>query len=297
MFLGMEGVLQQLKTALECPCCLNTPKPDTTSIGMCTSGHMTCQPCGDQVLQRSQSCPVCRTSNFQVVRGHKLAISMIQILTSFLIYTCRHDNCNQRLNGENIVRHEQQCLEKPVCCPKQTECAYKGPVYQFLNGLHARCVNVCPIREQSQLWNFVIDMTTFYSFDTCEVTISDRFKPIILRGTVGNFESHSYINLAKISGMAIVYIGWLNVKTHVDDRYQKARFALSVYINTRYGRVGQFVMKSPLFENERLDKYEDGIFLNKHCIFNWSDWGKDFKCPECSVRKGHPHVHVEVKKI
>jgi hypothetical protein len=151
------------------------------------------------------------------------------------------------------------------------------------------------LKEDTRMWNFVLDMTTIYSFDTCDINISSRFKPVILIGSIENFASHAFVNIVNVAGMAVVYLGWLNNKTHVEERYQKATFALSVYINTRHGRVGQFVQKNPIFSNEQLNKYDDGIYMTKNNLYNWADWTKDYKCQECTLRKGHPHVHVEVK--
>lgn len=112
-------LLEQLKHSLECPCCLETPKPDTTTVGMCSSGHTTCHSCGIKVLEKSTACPVCRQTTFQIVRGHKLAVSVIAIMTSFMIYSCKHANCQAQVTGDQLTRHEETCSKKPLLCPKK----------------------------------------------------------------------------------------------------------------------------------------------------------------------------------
>lgn len=295
----MDDLLQQLKTAVECPCCLRVPQPGNSTVGICMSGHMTCKTCGDQVLQEQQStaCPVCRQTPFQLVRGHKLAMTMMDILSAHLTYTCKHERCGQQLLGNALVRHEEQCSQKPVACPR-TSCIFLGPIHHFQSGLHARCVSLSSLNVETQTWNIILDMSLIYSFDVCDISISDRFKPIILKGTIlpEDFVSHAYLNIIKMSGMAVIFLGWMNVKQHLDEKFQNAKFYLSVYINTRYGRVGQFVKKGLLFEKEHFDRYENGIYLNKHAVFNWADWIRDFKCNECNAKKGHPHIHIEIKK-
>ena len=134
-----------------------------------------------------------------------------------------------------------------------------------------------------------------FSFDSCDIEISDRFKPILLKGVTRNgFDSHAYINIIKVGGVAVIYIGWLNVKSHLDERYQNGKMSLAVYANTPNGRVGQFVQKSPKFEDEQVIRHEDGIFLPRHTLYNWAEWASNFKCFECNYKKGHPHVHVRV---
>lgn len=293
---SVDVVLTQMESAMECPCCLNKPKPGETIVGMCLSGHMTCLECGEKVLQRSSLCPVCRQDNFQIVRGHKLATAMLQILTSFMVYTCKYPTCGQQIGGSDLIRHEERCLLKPVCCPRRLSCSFKAPVYQFLDGLHARCVSLSNFNEQNQSWNIALDMSIIYSFDVSDISISNRFKPIILKGTLGNFVSHAYVNIVKLVGMAVIYIGWLNKKTHVDERYQKTKFSLFVYANTCHGKVGQFIKKKPVFENEPHDKLEDAIFLSKSILYTWANWSQHYKCHECHLKKGYPHIHVEIKK-
>jgi hypothetical protein len=293
-----NNIVQQLETALECPCCYNRPKPDTVSVGMCISGHMTCHPCAEQLIQRvPPKCPICREEKFRVVRGHKLATTVIQIMTAFSLYTCKHLTCNQQVVGSQLSRHEETCGEKPVCCPRHPLCEYKAPVFEFLNGLHGECVSARSPRE-TQTWNIVFNLRDIYSFDKADVIISNQFKPFVLDGTLeGNFVSHAYVSVTKILGMAVFYIGWLNVKAHVDDQYKHAKFAISVYTNTKHGKVGQFVHKGLVFEGEKINHYEDGVFVSKFTLFNWADWTRSIKCPECFLPKGHPHVHVEIKKL
>lgn len=294
----MENILHELASALECPLCFNRPKPDTTTVGMCLSGgHMTCQQCAERLINTAPICPVCRQPDLKVIRGHKLAVSIIQILTAFTIYQCKHPTCDQHIIGSQLSLHERVCVEKPVCCPRHPVCAFKSPVYHFLSGAHAECVSICTRMEQSQTWNFVVHLKDVFSYDTCNVAISHRLKPVILAGVLADgFVSHAYIYVTKVLDMAVFYVGWMNVRAHVEDQYKHAKYTLSVYTNTIHGRIGQFVSQQPRFEGEKIDNYEDGLFVSKHTLFNWTDWTKTFKCHECFLQTGYPHVHVEVKK-
>lgn len=114
-------IVQQLKNAVRCPCCLKKPEPNTSCVGMCENGHMTCEVCANQLIRnRSSLCPVCRQPNFKIIRGHFLAVSVIEILTAFLIYSCKHPNCKQTKQGNEIAQHEAQCSLKPIQCPVST---------------------------------------------------------------------------------------------------------------------------------------------------------------------------------
>lgn len=295
----MDGaILQQLETALECPCCLERPRPDTTVVGLCLSGHMTCEQCAEQVVQRAPNCPVCRQANFSTVRGHKLAVSIIQIMTAFSLYSCKHLSCDEQVSGAGLARHEEICREKPVACPKHASCGYKAPIYKFFDGSHFNCVFLCHFNENSQTWSASVPIADIYSFDTSDITISNNFRPIILEGSFdgGNFVSHAFVNITKVLGMAVFYIGWLNIKSHAEEIYRNAKFSLSVYINTKYGPVGQFTIKAPLFEGEKIETFDEGVFVSKYTLFNWADWTKSFKCHECFLVKGFPHIHIEVKR-
>lgn len=287
-------LLRQLEKSLECPCCLEAPKPGTTTVGMCFSGHITCHPCAIQVLNRNAACPSCRHPSFQIVRGHKLAVSVITIMTNFLVYVCKHPNCQQQVLGSNLLKHQDTCSQKPLLCPKPA-CAYWGPLHQFMNGHHSRCVTICSLAEVTQWWHFVIDLNHIYSVDDNEVKISSRFKPILLKGVTSNgFTSHAYISVEKLNGLAVIYCGWLNEKKHADEKYQNLSVNITSFINTPHGKVGQLSCRKPIFQFENVENAEDGVYINSETLLRWMNWSVDYKCQECGQSKGTPHLHVQV---
>lgn len=286
-------VIAQLEKALECPCCLERPRPDATSVGMCLNGHMTCHPCGTQILDATSPCPICRQKNFQIVRGHKLAMSILNIVTAVLIYTCKHPNCDLEFIGTELTRHEERCPKKPIRCPKTT-CLYSGPLTTFYNGQHT-CVQVCPINVAKQSWNFELDLNLLYSFDRDEPIISGQFKPILLEGiTEDGIVNHAFINAEKLLNSVVIYSGWLNTKLHLNDEHKNLKIDMFVYVNTKHGKMGQFVSKKPKFDQEKVEYLEDGVFVNHQDLYWWGKMSMKFKCKECPNKKERPHAHIEV---
>lgn len=289
-------VVQQLKKSLECPCCLEEPRPNTTAVGLCSNGHMTCEPCAARLLQQANArCPVCRQPTFKIVRGHRLAMSVIQIMTAFLTYKCKHTDCPEQKTGDIIAQHEITCVHKPIQCPKKS-CEYQGPVYTFMTGMHSGCVSVIDMNDDDS-WYFTINANHIYSFDTNEARLSDRFKPLVLKGTTSTgLDSHAVINIVARNGGIVLYAGWLNKRNHVEDKYgQKLRVEIFAYINTESGEIGQYAAKSPRFEGESVVHDEDGVYIPRRMIYNWSQWSSQYQCHECTAaRHKKPHIHVQV---
>jgi hypothetical protein len=292
----MDDLVNNLKKALECPCCLEPPKPNPVAVGMCVNGHMTCEPCTVNVLQVSNYCPVCRQRDFKVVRGHSLAVSVIQILTACLIYSCKHPNCTEQKNGNEIAQHEATCSLKPIKCPK-TGCNHASPIDFFMGSLHFSCVEICELTTNAAntAWNFVVAANNIYSFDHNEVRVSDKFKPVILRGTTpNNYVSHAYINLTIRNGLLIFYSGWLNDRDCLDDKYKQLKVQLFVYANTPYGKTGLFARVPLMYQGQELAQEEDGVCVPRHLVYNWLKWSSQVKCPTCTTNNKKAHLHVEV---
>lgn len=290
----MEGSLQELAKALECPCCYETPRPDTSVVGICKNGHTTCQPCGSTIVDRSGPCPVCRHNSFNVIKGHKLATSIIQILATFIVFKCKHDHCTTRLIGNMIVQHEKECSHKPIQCPR-ANCQFQGGLYRFLSGMH-NCVIVCPVIEATYSWMFALNISYVYSLDCNMAQVSQKFKPIVLKGvTPEGFESCAYINIASRNDAILIYSGWLNKKNHMSEEHQNIKIEINAYVNSKAGRVGQFVSQYPKYEGEKIKDDTDGILLTRETLYNWSEWSCLHICEECNKRRRKPHMHLEVK--
>jgi hypothetical protein len=285
-------VVQQLKNVLRCPCCLKKPRPITTSVGMCDNGHTTCEPCGRRLLEQPPAlCPVCREPKFKVVRGHYLAVSVLEIVTAVILYSCRHHGCAENMNGSDLVQHEIQCSYKPLACPS-INCDYKGPLHVFMDGLHNNCIEVYN-RMMGNLWSFPVEISKVYCFDTNFVKISNRFKTILLQGTtVNNFVSRAYMNIILGNNGIIIFTGWMDKKDDVAAKYTKLKIDMFAYINSASGEIGHYSSRPPVFEGEVLNN-EDGLHIPCHMLYNWAKWSSQHKCPECQLQSLHFHVRIQ----
>lgn len=292
----MEDLIGKIEQEMECITCLDKPKPNAAVLGLCDTGHMTCESCYRNIVETTivLACPVCRSQTYKLVRGHKMATLLISILTNHSLYKCKHLGCTEQVIGNTLEFHQQTCAFKPIACPKAPLCNFTSPIQYFLDGQHARCLTTAFRSQETKAWNLIWDTTALYSFDSCDINISDRFKPVLLKGESQTYTSHAYVTAKKRGDIAIVYVGWLNNKKHVEEKYQNVEFSLAIYSFTAHGKVGQFVVKKPKFNNEYVILNEDGIFLPKQTLYNWTDWSKQVKCPECHHKKGHPHLHVKI---
>lgn len=289
----MEEFVEPLCKLLECFCCLELPKPGTTTVGICSNGHMTCQDCGLRILKNKDfgACPMCRENTFRVRPGHKLAVSIIQILTNNLLYNCEHPNCNQQITGDHLVIHQKRCPFKPILCPK-TECFEKEPLANYFSGQHP-CVRVAYLDEATQMWDVTVAITDIYSFDANEIYIPDTFKPILLKGITNiGYISSAYINIVHKHGKAAFFAGWLNLKDDVEEQYKTIQIDTHVYVNTANGQVGQFISRSPKYQYETDPFVEYSIALTRHTLFRWAEWSQ---CKTCNTILPHVHISVSLK--
>ena len=286
-------VVWQLKKALECPCCLSEPKPNTTAIAICPNGHMTCEPCGDKILQTSKSCPVCRHISFKIVRGHKLAMTVIQIMTSGQLYQCKYDGCPVQVSGDLIDQHENTCSYIPIPCPK-LNCTYLAPVQHYMDDQHSNCLQICNSND-NESWFFTVKIDQLYCFDRNEVKVASYLKTHLLKGTaINGYESHAYINIIPRNGGIVIYVGWLGEKQSVTQKYRETKFQLFVNVNTLSGEVGQYVTKLPKFQGEAVEHNEDGVYLARKVLYRWAEWSHFNMCHQCDTDKNIPHIHIQV---
>jgi Zinc finger, C3HC4 type (RING finger) len=295
-----QSLVQQLKKALECPCCMEVPLPDTVVVGMCSNGHLTCGMCAVQVLQRGNQCPVCRQPTLKIVRGHHLAVSVIHIMTSFMMYNCKHNSCTEIKSGAEITVHELRCIHKPIECPRNG-CQYKAPIYKVMDNDHHACLAIAERRDpDDESWYFSLAANHIYSFDTNEIRISHRFKPVLLKGTFGDMESHAYINIVARNGGVVIYSGWLNKREHVDENISNnLKIEIFAYVTTASGEVGQYASRNPKFEGESVQHDDEGVFIPRHILYNWSEWSCQYRCHECASSgvTRRPHIHFQITFI
>lgn len=289
------SVLEELKKILECPVCMDVPRPGTIEIGLCHNGHIACLECTRTILSQDKRCIICRQPGFQIVRGFSIAIKTIQLVANHLYYVCTYSHCRESMLGNVLLQHEKMCRYKPIGCPKM-ECNVNAPIDFFLEDRHNACVKT--IKRQLPLpgWHFVLDMDMVYCFDTNIARVSDLFCPIILTGKCcrGEIESHAFVNMISRQGSIVVYAGWLNNYNDVDDTIQNIRIDLSVFIHSASGKIGQFASKKPLFQGETIKNNSEGVSIARNTLYNWAEWSNRTICPECPDNNYKPHIHVQI---
>lgn len=287
--------LEQMKKILECCCCLDLPDPDSTEVGICSFGHLTCAPCGQQILQKRNvgNCPICRDATFKIAKGHKLAMFVLQLLNNHMMYACKYPNCPLEILGTEFGQHHKTCTFKPVLCPK-TGCKEEAcPVFLFYDQLcHKSCVTVESFNPATNSWNFTYNINHLYSFDTNTARVSDKFKPTLLKSAKDDDKMCAYVNAITKPKVILFYVGWMDQKNHVSDAIKGQKIGINVYVNTKTGKIGQYLCRTPKFEDETTVLNEEGVYLTKHTLFCWALWANEYQCHECTVT--YPHVHISV---
>lgn len=289
---------RELKELLKCPVCFGFPKKETNTVGICVNGHLTCDVCANAILKRRNAhCPECRNSNFQLVRGHKLTVSIINLIAQHELYACQYPNCQENVPGDEIDRHKKLCRHKPLECPKKS-CIYKGPLSVFVSGQHY-CLDICEMNESTKSWNFTLEIKDIYSMDAHQIKILPYFKPKLLvgfgnRGT--DFINKTFISVAQSSDTVAIYPGWMDKKVDVcDESIKMLKIDIFGYINTQSGVIGQSTTTNLKFIGENVTLNDGVFYLAKHTLWSWTEWSNQYQCHECSNRtKKRPHIHLKV---
>lgn len=160
-------------------------------------------------------------------------------------------------------------------------------------GRHNACVDVVDTMKDN-VWCLTMDFDKIYCFDRNLVNISQHFKPIIIKGTTtAGYESRAYIDLTLRNTGLIIYSGWLDKREDVEAKYTNLKVEVFAYINTAFGEIGHYSSKSPRYQHENVEHAEDGVYIPKHMVYNWSKWSKEFKCLECCKQSAHFHIRIK----
>ncbi|KAL3649310.1 E3 ubiquitin-protein ligase sinat2 [Castilleja foliolosa] len=103
---------------LECPVCINVMYPP---IHQCPNGHTICSKCKSKV----HCCPICRRQ-----LGNIRCLALERVAES-LEMPCKYQNlgCRDIFPYNNRLRHEQNCLFRPYCCPyARAVCHFTGDI-------------------------------------------------------------------------------------------------------------------------------------------------------------------------
>jgi len=143
-------------------------------------------------------------------------------------------------------------------------------------------------------WSLVMPFDVIYCFDKNEIDISQKFKPIRMKGTTTNgYESRAYIDLTLRSSGLVIYSGWLDKQKDAEAKYANLKVEVFAYINTASGQIGHYSSKPPRYENTSVQHYQDGVFIPKHMIYNWAKWSGQSICPECQKQNSHFHIRIK----
>lgn len=286
--------IQRLKKLLKCPVCFDLPAPGSTELGICSFGHLTCLPCGNNILLKKPvgNCPLCRDDSFKITRGHQLAMYALDLLNDHIMYPCKYPDCPLEMSGNNMVMHQKTCSFKPVKCPKNG-CKEESKAFFLMEDQHCHklCLRVETMQADTESWNFTININQLYSYDTNKACVSDKFKPALLKRE-DEVKSCAYVNAITKPNVILFYIGWMDQRDHVNNAIKELNIGMNVYINTKTGKIGQYICRPPKFSDEKIVLNEEGIFLTKHTLFCWALWANEYHCHECNCT--YPHVHVSV---
>ena len=119
-----------IKTSLECPVCLEIPRPGAGHIYGCRNGHLICQGCVDKI----KKCPICREED--VGCRNLFAERYIEAEFKDVPFKCKFVGCTMKLpmtDGE-LTKHEKYCSHREVFCPASSspEDSYTKWFYLFL---------------------------------------------------------------------------------------------------------------------------------------------------------------------
>ena len=99
-----------MKMSLECPVCLEIPRPGAGPIYGCRNGHLLCQDCA----QKIEKCPTCREKD---IRCRNL-FAEFYIDTEFknVPFKCKFHGCEVKLSMANgrLTKHEKFCPYQEV---------------------------------------------------------------------------------------------------------------------------------------------------------------------------------------
>ena len=157
-----ETLKSAIEQHLECPICCVIPK-DSKNLGMCTSGHLVCQPCIANLkrLNAMARCPTCRDAPF----ADRAPVVLQKILEDFLknfpqacmnsIHGCQH------VHWANLMsEHEQKCMYRKFPCP-QINCKSWHTLAHYANPRDQSCVEML-VNWTARGYDMAIPMTDFY---------------------------------------------------------------------------------------------------------------------------------------
>jgi len=121
VFIGSDT----LRSLLECPVCLDTPR--SKPIFPCAeNGHLICGSCHPKLVSSNESCPQCKGL---LGNGGSRSI-LLEKMLELLPHKCEFSQtgCEVELTNEDLAAHEKLCLHRVVKCPLGGTCTCKSRV-------------------------------------------------------------------------------------------------------------------------------------------------------------------------
>ena len=108
-----DTISEDLKSALECPVCLDTMIQRPIFICENVQGHSVCSTCHIQIYNKQdQLCPVCREK-----MGTRRSVVLENIVESLPKIKCVHDGCAfQGLEAGAVLRHAEDGEKRYIPC-------------------------------------------------------------------------------------------------------------------------------------------------------------------------------------
>lgn len=293
--------MKNLMKLIECPICFEYMRPATKQIAMCDNGHMFCHPCGQKVNNSDNDhCPICRIDEITVIKNHYLAINLIEIVSDWIEYQCKHDKCEVTLRGRKIIDHEKYCEWKPLLCVKKL-CTSKVPYKNFLAREH-NCLSIVEGADKNsvRVWKFKMNFQDIYNYDTHNEQISARLKPFLM--VPPNPESNPHDKLfvsamtVSLGGGIIFILGSLEPGEDLSKEIKEKHFVMTVTIRTPLGKIGYANKVSPLTEGETVNSEKHGVFMWRSTILHYLQSVTDSGCQKCPT-SDMPHMHITVKEF
>ena len=108
-----DTISEDLKSALECPVCLDTIIQRPIFICENDQGHSVCSTCHIQIYTKQDKlCPVCREK-----MGTRRSVVLENVVESLPKIKCLHDGCGfQGLEAGAVLRHVEDCEKRYIPC-------------------------------------------------------------------------------------------------------------------------------------------------------------------------------------
>lgn len=301
----LEEVARQFESLLECPVCLEVPRPMTTTMGFCVNGHLFCGSCTMQLnTEKDATCPVCRAPQVFFSHSNIFIKKMFNILGSFTVSKCEFEHCPYFAVGKDMFIHERFCCYRPISCPRCKDWKIFPSIF---SGDH-NCFVVCeaifstPLRLNTLQWEMTIDVSSVLDLNTDEIFVRPDTRPILLRVYDDtDFRAYVYPFYDSYNRYLVFNVRWLALRAHTDYTVKRYKFRIKVSMSTKYGPMTKGSLTSPAFDCEQVSIFDfEGVRMRKSELMAWlgmGNFGSGQVCSECQstnmIEKAHLHIFVE----